>query len=337
MVNYTAMYKKVEKLLKQVKKLSNKIKLLENTAIQSISAVKPFLKWVGGKTQILNDVLELFPRTIANYHEPFVGGGSVLLGMLSAVKAGNISITGKIYASDLNPNIINLYKAIQTQPADLIREVRALLSEYTPLKGTEINRKPSTHAEALTSQESYYYWVRAQFNDLRGEHRQSPKAAAMCLFLNKTNFRGVYRDGPHGFNVPFGHNKNVSVIDDAHIQAVSELIRDVVFSVRPFQESLATLQSGDFVYLDPPYAPKTTTSFTGYTTEGFNLDAHNALFTACKTLKPNKVAMLMSNADVKLVRDAFPLPEFQTKIISCRRAIHSKDPGAKTNEVLITN
>jgi len=302
-----------------------------------VKNVSPFLKWVGGKTQIIDDVMKLFPPTMKNYHEPFLGGGSVLLALLSHVKAGKIKLTGKVYASDLNANIINLYKIVQSNPEDLITETHAIISIYAPLKGTTINRKPKTLGEALTSQESYYYWIRAQFNALSGTDRQTAKAAAMCLFLNKTCFRGVYRDGPNGFNVPFGHYTNPSIMDDAHIREVSTLIRNVIFKSQSFSDSISNAKKGDFVYLDPPYAPETDTSFVGYTGDGFGLDHHSLLFRTCAEMKAKNVKMLMSNADVKLVRDAFPSPAFQTHTIQARRAINSKKPQSTTTEVLITN
>ena len=305
------------------------------TAPIVVTNTSPFLKWVGGKTQIIDAVINLFPTTMKNYHEPFVGGGSVLLALLSHVKAGKITMTGKAYASDLNANIINLYKTVQTNPEGLIAETRALINIFAPLKGTTINRKPATLEEALTSQESYYYWIRQQFNALAD--RQTAKAAAMCLFLNKTNFRGVYRDGPNGFNVPFGHYTNPAILHDDHIRQVSALIRDVVFTAQPFGDSLTAPADGDFVYLDPPYAPETTTSFVGYTGDGFGLDQHTALFRTCAEMKAKNVKILMSNANVKLVRDAFPSSAFQTHTVQARRAINSKNPEATTTEVLITN
>jgi DNA adenine methylase len=302
-----------------------------------VTNMSPFLKWVGGKTQIIDTVLNLFPKTMKNYHEPFVGGGSVLLALLSHVKAGKITMTGKAYASDLNANIINLYKTVQTDPEGLITETRALITVFASLKGTTINRKPTTLEMALTSQESYYYWTRLQFNALQGTERQTAKAAAMCLFLNKTNFRGVYRDGPNGFNVPFGHYTNPTILHDDHIRQVSALIRDVVFTTQPFGDALMQPADGDFVYLDPPYAPETTTSFVGYTGDGFGLDHHTALFRTCGEMQAKNVKILMSNANVKLVRDAFPSPAFQTHTVQARRAINSKNPEATTTEVLITN
>ena len=297
---------------------------------------KPFLKWVGGKTQIIDQVMELFPRMVNNYHEPFVGGGSVLLAFLSEVREGKITLTGKVYASDLNINLIGLYKNIQTSCAELIAEINTLTTEFANCTGTLVNRKPATIEEAKTSPESYYYWIRSRFNGLEPTASTSISASAMFLFLNKTCFRGVYREGPNGFNVPFGHYKNPSVIDEDHIISVSSLIKDVVFTRQPFQDSLVTPMADDFIYLDPPYVPEQATSFVGYTADGFPLKEHSTLFALIKGMKTRRAHILMSNSDVSLVKDAFPSMAYQTKIISCRRSIHSKEPGSRTNEVLIT-
>jgi DNA adenine methylase len=290
--------------------------------------VKPCLKWVGGKTQIITDVLNNFPKIITNYFEPFVGGGSVLFAFLSYVKAEKITVSGKVYVSDFNPLLIDLYKEIQSHPAKLILEVKQLRDAFNRCTGTTVNRAPTTLVEAMSSQESFYYWIRSTFNE-------SP-TSAMFLFLNKTCFRGVYREGPHGFNVPYGHYTNPSILDDDHIYTLSYLIKDVKFYYASFTESLLHPKAGDFVYLDPPYAPETATSFVGYTADGFD-DYHATLFTMCHTLSKKGVKLLMSNADVKLVKDAFPDPPYTTTIISCKRSIDSKDPSKRTNEVLVKN
>lgn len=294
--------------------------------------IKPVLKWVGGKSQIIEEVLTLIPQELNNYHEPFLGGGSVLLGMLSYVKMGKIKITGKIYASDLNTNLINLYKNIQSNPEELIFEVQKLVQEFGQITGTEVNRKATTKEEALSSQESYYFWIRTQFNSLQA--KSSTEASAMFLFMNKTCFRGLYREGPNGFNVPFGNYKNPTIIDVNHIMEVSKLIKEVIFETNSFEISLNRVIKNDFVYLDPPYAPETNTSFVSYTKEGFGLEKHQTLFEICNNF--NDVQFLMSNADVSLVREAFPPLKYEIQVISCRRAINSKNPESKTNEVLIT-
>lgn len=332
-----------KKINEAISKLSSSTEIKNEVVSQiespsHVNIVKPFLKWVGGKTQILETVLSIFPKNIVNYYEPFLGGGSVLLGVLSHIKAGKIHISGKIYASDLNKNLIGLYKNIQSNSSELITDIKKIISEYSTIKGVTVNRKPQNLDEALTSQESYYYWIRSKFNALTDIERTTPIASAMLLFMNKTCFRGVYREGPNGFNVPFGNYKNPSIIDDEHIKMVAELIKDIVFTASPFEISLQNnVKNGDFIYLDPPYAPESETSFVSYTADGFDSNAHKSLFKLCKDLDSNGVKLILSNSDVTLVKESFPLPKFKTKIVSCRRAINSKNPESKINEVLIMN
>ena len=307
------------------------------------TASKPLLKWVGGKMQIINDIMCGFPKEIKDYHEPFIGGGSVLVSFLTKVRDGAIKLSGKVYASDLNANLISFYKNIQSRPEECIDELRKLCSEYGAIGGGGVvNRDAKNIEEASTSKESYYYWTRARFNALTAEERVLPKASAMLLFLNKTCFRGLYREGPNGFNVPFGNNKNVTIIDEKNIRFVSGLIKDVIFTHCSFENNAALAGAGacgvgDFIYFDPPYAPETDTSFVGYNKDGFGIENHRALFRLCDEMTKKGVSILMSNADVKLVKDAFPSPVYATRTISCRRAIHSKEPDSRTNEVLITN
>lgn len=308
---------------------------------------KPFLKWAGGKTQIIAEIMARFPPTINNYHEPFLGGGSVLLALLSCIANGTITVTGKIYASDINMTLIGLYQNIQANPHALIAEVRQLMEESAAAAvaataaaaatAAEVNRKASTLQEAQTSPESYYFWVRSRFNMLSKEDRMTIPASAMFLFINKTCFRGLYREGPRGFNVPYGNYKNPAILDEEHILHISALIKNVVFYVSSFPDAFSRVVAGDFMYIDPPYAPETSKSFVSYTSDGFKLADHNTLFAHCAELKKKKVSLLMSNADVTLVREAFPASLYTTTVISCRRAIHSKEPDSRTNEVLITN
>jgi DNA adenine methylase len=127
------------------------------------------------------------------------------------------------------------------------------------------------------------------------------------------------------------------VYDEPAIRSLSTLIANVIFTHAPFTQSMALAKKGDFMYLDPPYAPVDSKSFTGYTAAGFDADAHSTLFKTVAALRPAGVSALMSNADVELVKKAFPSPSYTTIIINCKRSIHSKDPAHRVNEVLIRN
>jgi DNA adenine methylase len=293
--------------------------------------MKPFLKWVGGKTQILDKVLASFPRKISNYYEPFLGGGSVLLGVLSSP---DIVIHGEIYASDANPFLIGLYTHLQQTPEKLIDELKQLCSQYEdcPPNG------PVNLVDATTSQESFYYWTRKRLNGCHKGNIVSIETSAMFLFLNKTCFRGLYREGPHGFNVPFGHYKHPTIFDEDHLRSVSELIQGVHFSCSSFGLALSSITCDDFVYLDPPYAPECESSFVKYSADGFGADCHKELFDWCRkqAIGGTGASFVMSNADVEFVKKEFRLPGVDTRVLSCRRAIHSTKPDARTNEVIIS-
>ena len=288
--------------------------------------MKPVIKWVGGKTQILDTVLKSFPREIENYHELFVGGGSILFGLLTSK---DINVKGKVYAYDKNQKLINMYRQIQTNPEEVHDHLLELFTTYDTRTGTEVNRKPETEEEGLTSKESYYYWVRKKYNELIPT---TPVHAATLIFLNKTCFRGVYREGPNGFNVPYGHYKSTPlVVSLDELVKIQDLIKDVVFKWCDFRVAFAqTVNGGDFIYADPPYAPESVTSFVGYTKDGFSLDDHRDLF---NFLKRSKIDFVLSNAKVHLVTSSFE--GYEVKDVPARRAIHSKDPSSTTTEVLV--
>ena len=316
---------------------------------------KPIIKWIGGKTQIIDKIIENFPKSINDYHELFLGGGSVLLALLQNIKHNKINLTGTINAYDVNNTLIYLYKNIQNKPNEIIIEIKKIMEIYQNIKLTSNNKKPKTELEALTSQESYYYWIRLQFNQLSQEQKNLPIGSAYFIFLNKTCFRGMYREGPNGFNVPFGNYKNPEIINEEHIIRVSNLIKDVNFYCMSFEQSFEEINKikdndnnnnllkdndnnnniikktfKNFLYLDPPYAPINSKSFVNYTSLGFNLDQHNLLFTLCKNHN-----FLMSNADVDLVKNSFNDNKFLIQTILCKRSINSKNPESKVNEVLI--
>lgn len=241
---------------------------------------KPFLKWVGGKTQILDHVLNKFPNKMNNYHEPFVGGGSVLFGLLSLQKQGIINIKKKIYAYDINEALINTYKHVQTNKTKLHNCLKKYMDTYDTLTGDTINRKPSSLEEAMTSKESYYYWLRNKYNKA---DKTTIDCAALFMFINKTCFRGMYREGPNGYNVPYGHYKKTpKMITEQELSVISDLMKDVVFIHGDFTDSFKNMKKGDFVYVDPPYVKENEKSFVKYVSGGFDLQTHMNLFDEIK-------------------------------------------------------
>jgi DNA adenine methylase len=313
-----------------------KISEVNTTTTTTISLTKPLLKWVGGKTQIIDTIMKYFPTKINNYYEPFLGGGSVLFGLLSYIKSGIIKVNGNIYASDLNNNLIILYKNIQNNVDELINELNKLIDDHSKCQNTSINRKPCSIDEAFSSYESYYYWIRTLFNNLSPDDKNKPVASAMLIYLNKTCFRGIYREGPNGFNVPYGNYKNPTILDEQHIRNISELIKDVIFTHASFNDALLNVSNSDFVYLDPPYVPETDKSFVSYNYDGFDMNKHKLLFDICDNMKKKGICLLMSNSDVKLVKDTFS-QRYNIEYVLCRRAINSKNPASTTNELLINN
>ena len=311
---------------------------VKDTNHTAVAVVKPILKWVGGKTQIIDKLLCEFPTVMNNYREIFLGGGSVLLALLSYVKAGVIKVNGKIYAYDLNEPLIHMYKNIQTNHTLLYSEIQKLIKEYDESGQGVINRKPANIDEAKENKENYYYWVRKQYNALTVEEKKGVIGSAYLIFMNKTCFRGVFRVGPTGFNTPYGHYKKTpEVVNKEHLDLVHDLIKDVVFECLDFKASLAKAESGDFVYLDPPYAPETEKSFVGYTENGFDLESHKNLFKLIHELTDRNIKIVLSNADVELVRSSFTNEKYNTSIVLCKRSINSTNPAAKASEVIITS
>ncbi len=298
---------------------------------------KPFLKWVGGKTQMIDTIMDKFPSEMENYHELFLGGGSVLFALLSLQQQGKIMVKQKMYAYDLNETLINVYKNVQSNKDALFAHITTHVDAYDSIQGSNsnvVNRKAATLKEATTSKESYYYWIRKRFNAL---DKTTVECSALFMFLNKMCFRGVYREGPNGFNVPYGHPKSTpTIITKNELDYVGDLIKDVVFLQSDFNQSIQRVGVGDFVYLDPPYAPETENSFVGYTSEGFNLAAHQQLFSEIQKIHKKNIRFVMSNAKVKLVVDAFGDSCCCDEVVA-RRAINSKNPGATTTEVIIYN
>lgn len=301
---------------------------------------KPFIKWVGGKTQIIDNILERMPDTMNNYHEIFLGGGSVLLGVLSLQKQKRIIIKNKVYAYDLNKSLINTYNKIKNECSEVIKEVTILKNTFNDIEALRSEgrwppkNEPLDDTNCKKSKEHYYYWIRDKYNN---SDKDTALSAAYFIFLNKTGFKGMYREGKNGFNIPYGQKdkkKFILVIEEDRLNEVSELIQNVEFKCMSFTESLEIPKKGDYVYLDPPYVPEIETSFTGYTLDGFPTEKHTELFDKIKKLK---CKFTMSNSKVELVTKAFSESKYTIDEVQARRAIHSKNPGSTTKEVIIYN
>jgi len=295
---------------------------------------KPLLKWVGGKTQILDEIIPRIPRYVEEYHEPFLGGGSVLLALLSSPD----HTIERVYAYDVNPRLISFYNHVKTCPQDLYQDIRALFDSYNAIETMNGPRTPVCEEEAVASKESFYYWCRFRFNE-QTQHN-SVQSSALFLFINKTCFRGLYREGPHGFNVPFGNYKRVDGVDETHLAHVSTLL--VKHNVRLFCRDFRTIAiertNNVFVYLDPPYIPVNTDSFVTYTASGFDEECHTALINLCIRIHEHGGGFLMSNSNVPRLHDTFgDTTEYTVHAIPCRRRIHSRTPNATAIEVLIHN
>lgn len=317
--------------------ISNK-NTVKELNLQKVKVPKPILKWVGGKTQIMDKIISDFPVEMNNYREIFLGGGSVLLTLLSYVKNKLIKINGNIYAFDLNEPLVFVYKNIQSKHNQLYEAIQGIITEFNECANNiSVNRKPKNISEAKESKENYYYWIRSEYNKLSSTDKTSVLGSAMFIFMNKTCFRGVFRVGPNGFNVPYGNYINPKIINKEHLDEIHNLIQDVLFDCADFTTSLALAESNDFIYLDPPYAPETATSFVRYTENGFGLDMHNQLFTMIHDLTDNNKKIMLSNADVSIVRENFSGPKYTTLSLLCKRSINPKNPESKTKEVIIKN
>jgi DNA adenine methylase len=295
-----------------------------------------------------------FPLEINNYREIFLGGGSVLLTLLSYVKSGLIKINGIIYAYDLNDALINVYKNIQQTPDEVYDEIMKIIIEFNncndKLKGSglgsglgsgsgkkKIQCLPINIEEALLSKENYYYWIRSLYNKSTTIQKNTPTGSAMFIFLNKTCFRGVFRVGPNGFNVPYGNYNSPEIINKEHLNDMHKLIKNVVFECLDFKVSLTNIENNDYVYIDPPYASDNKNSFVGYTLNGFTTDNHNELFSLIHQLTNSNINIMLSNADVNMVRENFTDKKYKINSILCKRQINSKNPADKASEVIITN
>ncbi len=313
-------------------------------------SLETFLKWVGGKNQIINTLYELFPSNYENYYELFLGGGSVLIKLLNELDKNNLSLKS-INAGDFNKDLIDVYNTIKNNSKKLIKKLDIYVSNYNEAELIKSKTKrqkliidDDIEKNIEKGKEYVYYYYRNQYNNLKIKDNLSDsdiiKKSALFIFLNKTCFRGVYRENSNKlFNVPFGNYPNPEVYNKENINKLSEAFNkhNVEFINMDFKSWKEQIKStkNNFVYLDPPYYPENETSFTKYTSGDFKLNDHQEIINMCQFIKKNKDLFLLSNSDTDYIKDN--LKDFEIKIINCKRSINSKKPNATTNEVLIYN
>lgn len=248
--------------------------------------IKPFLKWAGGKSQLLSEIEKYYPfenKEINKYAEPFVGGGAVLFDILSKY---NLKA---VYINDINAELINTYKVIRDNVDKLIAMLLDMQKDFLPMSNEE--------------RKVYYLAKREHFNDLKisDNEKINIKKAALMIFLNKTCFNGLYRVNKKGlFNVPMGSYKNPLICDEENIMAVSGKLKNVIISCGDYRDSGDFIDENTFVYFDPPYRPITdTSSFTAYTENLFTDNDQIELASFVDMMNKKGAKIVISNSDPK--------------------------------------
>lgn len=247
--------------------------------------VKPFLKWAGGKNQLLADIRLKYPNQVDTYCEPFVGGGAVLLDILSLKKPKTILI------NDINKELINTYIQVQNDVDNLIIELSNLQDKYWKLSTDE--------------KKEFYLSKRKIFNQLKFTDGNSFEKAILFIFLNKTCFNGLYRVNKKGlFNVPIGSYKKPVICDNENLRLVSNLLQGITIQCGDFSKCLSFIQKDTFMYLDPPYRPLSdTASFTAYDSNSFGDEEQIRLNKFINQATKKGAKIVLSNSDPKNINE----------------------------------
>ena len=275
---------------------------------------RPFLKWVGGKRQLLPELLARIERAGAfgRYHEPFVGGGALFfelhrLGMLKK----------NAWLSDYNPRLIETYEGVR----DHVDELIALLK-----------RHKARHSE------EHFYKVRALGEGPEKTRKTLPERAARIIYMNKTCYNGLYRENSKGgFNSPFGRYKNPQICDEQNLRAVSKALKKAKIEHRHFEDVVKLAKPGDLVYFDPPYHPVSkTASFTSYDRGEFGEDSQRLLARVYGSLTEKRVKVILSNSMTDLIQELYSA--YTIDKVSANRSVNSRaDRRGKVSEALVRN
>ncbi|HCR44259.1 MAG TPA: hypothetical protein DIV41_06725 [Ruminococcaceae bacterium] len=305
----------------------------ETTAVLNAKRqIKPFVKWAGGKGQLINEIRSKYPeglgKSIVKYAEPFVGGGAVLFDILSHY---NLK---ELYISDVNAELINAYKAIRENVFELIDLLQAYQDKYISIGSGE--------------KKAYFYAQRSRYNELlvnTDSTEGSLESAALFIFLNRTCFNGLYRVNKKGtFNVPAGAYRKPTICNAENLLSISSALKNVKIIYGDYKKSKDFIDNKTFAYFDPPYRPLTnTSSFTAYSQLGFNDAKQEELSYFVQAMAERNAKLLVSNSDPKNIdeNDNFfdiLYSKFNIKRVKASRIINSKgEARGKISELLISN
>ena len=273
------------------------------------SSVAPFVKWAGGKRQLLNQIRERMPENYNNYYEPFVGGGAVVFDLLPKNAVIN----------DINKALINTYRQICNSPDEFLGIINQL------------------DLEMWEDGKEYYYSLRERYNDKLILEEYDVEVSALFVFINKHCFNGLYRVNSKGlFNVPYNNSRKKSV-DEESIYAVSSYLKNITIMNGDFQTACDTANRGDFIFLDSPYAPLNPTSFESYTKEGFDIESHRRLADLFDRLTDRGCYCMLTNHNTELIRELYGNKGYRIDVVSVKRMINSDASNRIGKEVIICN
>lgn len=273
--------------------------------------LRPFVKWAGGKRQLLDEIGKRLPDNWNTYYEPFVGGGALLVNLQNGRRIS------KAVISDLNGELVNLYTVIKHSPEQLI----AALSN-----------------EEFENSEDSYKKQKGEFNMLTGRPGNEIKRAALLIYLNKHGYNGLWRVNSNGkFNVPFGRYIKRSMPSELAIRSFSRMLKNVTILHRDFEQTVKPAKIGDFVYFDPPYHPLSkTANFTDYNSDGFTFADQKRLAGVFRDLSKKRVRLMLSNSKVPEIEELYE--GFTIDTVEAKRFINCNSRRRNgTREIIVTN
>lgn len=287
--------------------------------------VKPFIKWAGGKSQLLDVIRKKYPDSIEKYCEPFVGGGAVFLDVISNFHPKKVMI------NDINPELINTYIQIRDNVETIINNLSEIQNIFWNMNNEQ--------------RKEYYTDMRKKFNELIGQNLQTEEKAVLFIFLNKTCFNGLYRVNSKGlYNVPMGSYKKPAICNSENLRLISKMIENVEIRCGDYSKCIDFIDENTFVYIDPPYRPlNETSSFNSYAKSEFNDEQQTELGKFTEIISDKGAKFVASNSDPKNINeddDFFDniYSRFIIDRIKAARMINSKGSSrGNISELLICN